>query len=286
MGFLRLIRLNNLLIIVITLIGVWYGSAHTLILNSTFISYLLMILFTILIAGAGNAINDYFDVKADRINRPERQVIEKTIKKRWAIIIHWGFNLIALVISVYLSIRLHSWFYVFIHLFATTLLWVYSIFLKRVYFISNLSISFLVALVPILGYKTMLDLNVLTIDMRFPTLLILGAFITNLTREIIKDIQDMEGDQKTHVKSIAIVSGKNIARRWAIASQFHIIPLTVASYFLINTDGFGVSEITYYTSISIGIVALLSILLGIKETWVSLLLKASMIIGTLTFFTL
>jgi 4-hydroxybenzoate polyprenyltransferase len=245
-----------------------------------------MILFTILIAGAGNAINDYFDVKADRINRPERQVIEKTIKKRWAIIIHWGFNLIALVISVYLSIRLHSWFYVFIHLFATTLLWVYSIFLKRVYFISNLSISFLVALVPILGYKTMLDLNVLTIDMRFPTLLILGAFITNLTREIIKDIQDMEGDQKTHVKSIAIVSGKNIARRWAIASQFHIIPLTVASYFLINTDGFGVSEITYYTSISIGIVALLSILLGIKETWVSLLLKVSMIIGTLTFFTL
>jgi 4-hydroxybenzoate polyprenyltransferase len=286
MGFLRLIRLNNLLIIVITLIGVWYGSAHTLILNSTFISYLLMILFTILIAGAGNAINDYFDVKADRINRPERQVIEKTIKKRWAIIIHWGFNLIALVISVYLSIRLHSWFYVFIHLFATTLLWVYSIFLKRVYFISNLSISFLVALVPILGYKTMLDLNVLTIDMRFPTLLILGAFITNLTREIIKDIQDMEGDQKTHVKSIAIVSGKNIARRWAIATQFHIIPLTVASYFLINTDGFGVSEITYYTSISIGIVALLSILLGIKETWVSLLLKVSMIIGTLTFFTL
>lgn len=286
MGFLRLIRLNNLLIIVITLIGVWYGSAHTLILNSTFISYLLMILFTILIAGAGNAINDYFDVKADRINRPERQVIEKTIKKRWAIIIHWGFNLIALVISVYLSIRLHSWFYVFIHLFATTLLWVYSIFLKRVYFISNLSISFLVALVPILGYKTMLDLNVLTIDMRFPTLLILGAFITNLTREIIKDIQDMEGDQKTHVKSIAIVSGKNIARRWAIATQFHIIPLTVASYFLINTDGFGVSEITYYASISIGIVALLSILLGIKETWVSLFLKVSMIIGTLTFFTL
>ena len=111
MGFIRLIRINNLLIIVITLIGVWYGSAHSLILNSQFISYLLMILFTILIAAAGNAINDYFDIKADRINRPKRQVIEKTIKKRWAIIIHWGFNLIALVISVYLSLRLHSWFY-------------------------------------------------------------------------------------------------------------------------------------------------------------------------------
>jgi len=110
MGFIRLIRINNLLIIVITLIGVWYGSAHSLILNSQFISYLLMILFTILIAAAGNAINDYFDIKADRINRPKRQVIEKTIKKRWAIIIHWGFYLIALVISVYLSLRLHSWF--------------------------------------------------------------------------------------------------------------------------------------------------------------------------------
>jgi 4-hydroxybenzoate polyprenyltransferase len=286
MGFFRLIRINNLFIIVLTLIGVWYGSAHSLILNSNFISYLLMILFTILIAGAGNAINDYFDVKADRINRPNRQVIEKTIKKRWAIIIHWGFNLIALVISVYLSIHLHSWFYVFIHLFATTLLWVYSIFLKRVYFISNLSISFLVALVPVLGYKTMLDLDLLIVDMRFPILLILGAFVTNLTREIIKDIQDMEGDQIRHVKSIAIVSGKKIARRWAIATQFHILPLTVAAYYFIKTNETTVSEITYYTSIGFGILALLSILIGIKESWVSMILKASMIIGTLTFYTL
>jgi 4-hydroxybenzoate polyprenyltransferase len=245
-----------------------------------------MILFTILIAGAGNAINDYFDVKADRINRPNRQVIEKTIKKRWAIIIHWGFNLIALVISVYLSIHLHSWFYVFIHLFATTLLWVYSIFLKRVYFISNLSISVLVALVPVLGYKTMLDLDLLIVDMRFPILLILGAFVTNLTREIIKDIQDMEGDQIRHVKSIAIVSGKKIARRWAIATQFHILPLTVAAYYFIKTNETTVSEITYYTSIGFGILALLSILIGIKESWVSMILKASMIIGTLTFYTL
>lgn len=286
MGFLRLIRINNLLIIVLTLIGVWFGSSHSLLLNSNFISYLLMILFTILIAGAGNAINDYFDVKADRINRPNRQVIEKTIKKRWAIIIHWGFNLIALIISVYLSIHLHSWFYVFIHLFATTLLWVYSIFLKRVYFISNLSISFLVALVPVLGYKTMLDLDLIIVDMRFPMLLILGAFVTNLTREIIKDIQDMEGDQIRHVKSIAIVSGKKIARRWAIATQFHILPLTVASYFLIKTNETSFSEITYYTSIGFGILALLFILIGIKESWVSMLLKASMIIGTLTFYTL
>ncbi|MCF8269542.1 MAG: geranylgeranylglycerol-phosphate geranylgeranyltransferase [Crocinitomicaceae bacterium] len=286
MGFFRLIRINNLFIIVITLTGVWYGAVHSLRINSSFISYLLMILFTILIAGAGNAINDYFDVKADRINRPKRQVIEKTIKKRWAIIIHWGFNLIALVISIYLSIHLHSWFYVFIHLFATTLLWVYSIFLKRVYFISNLSISVLVALVPVLGYKTMLDLNLIILDMRFPILLTLGAFVTNLTREIIKDVQDMEGDQKTHVKSIAVVSGKKVARRWAMSIQFLLVPLIVVSYFLMKTNRFSISEMTYYTSLGFGLIAFLSILFGIKESWVSMLLKASMIIGTLTFFTL
>ncbi len=285
MGFFRLIRINNLFIIVITLTGVWYGAVHSLRINSSFISYLLMILFTILIAGAGNAINDYFDVKADRINRPKRQVIEKTIKKRWAIIIHWGFNLIALVISIYLSIHLHSWFYVFIHLFATTLLWVYSIFLKRVYFISNLSISVLVALVPVLGYKTMLDLNLIILDMRFPILLTLGAFVTNLTREIIKDVQDMEGDQKTHVKSIAVVSGKKVARRWAMSIQFLLVPLIVVSYFLMKTNRFSISEMTYYTSLGFGLIAFLSILFGIKESWVSMLLKASMIIGTLTFFT-
>ncbi len=132
----------------------------------------------------------------------------------------------------------------------------------------------------------MLDLDLVIVDMRFPMLLILGAFVTNLTREIIKDIQDMEGDRIRHVKSIAIISGKKTARRWAMAIQFLLVPLFVVSYLIMNTNSSSMLVITYYTSIGFGILALFSILIGIKESWVSMILKASMIIGTLTFYTL
>ncbi|MFN4950836.1 MAG: UbiA family prenyltransferase, partial [Flavobacteriales bacterium] len=100
MSFLRLIRISNLFIIAYTMYGVWYTQTHNTIPPYEFI---LFILFTVIVAGAGNAINDYFDVKSDRINKPEKIVIEKSIKRRWAIIIHWGFNVLALCLSIYLS---------------------------------------------------------------------------------------------------------------------------------------------------------------------------------------
>ena len=56
-----------------------------------------------MIAAAGNIINDYFDVRADRINKPDRLIIGKYVKRRYAIVSHWGINLIAFIIAIYLS---------------------------------------------------------------------------------------------------------------------------------------------------------------------------------------
>ncbi len=106
MNFLKLIRITNLLIIILTMIGV---ADYLLVMhnyqkvNFNLTHYILLVFSTVLIAAAGNMINDYFDIKADRINKPDRLIVSKYIKKRWVIILHWSFNALAFLIGVYLS---------------------------------------------------------------------------------------------------------------------------------------------------------------------------------------
>ena len=113
--------------------------------------YSLLIFSTIIIAAAGNVINDYFDIKSDLINKPEKVILSKHVKPRWAILWHWILNAIAFIISIYLSVKYSTLLFVFVHLLSINLLWFYSVQLKRKFIISNLIIAFLTALVPLLS---------------------------------------------------------------------------------------------------------------------------------------
>jgi 4-hydroxybenzoate polyprenyltransferase len=103
----------------------------------------------VIIAAAGNMINDYFDIKADRINKPQKLIISKYMKKRWAIVLHWGLNIIAVLISIYLSVKYHSLLFVFVHILSMNLLWFYSIYFKKKLFVGNLVIAILTGMVPL-----------------------------------------------------------------------------------------------------------------------------------------
>ena len=135
MHFLKLIRPLNLIIIAITMYGIgWYfegiyGRHHEF--NIFSLSFHLLVFSTIMIAAAGNIINDYFDVRADRINKPDRLIIGKYVKRRYAIVSHWGINLIAFIIAIYLSWVLETFWYVFIHLLAINILWYYRCMLSE-----------------------------------------------------------------------------------------------------------------------------------------------------------
>ena len=91
MHFLKLIRPINLAIIVLTMYGVRFyilNSNSFQKIDDDWIDFLLLVVSTVLIAAGGNIINDYFDVKADRINKPEKLIITKHIDRRWAILTH------------------------------------------------------------------------------------------------------------------------------------------------------------------------------------------------------
>jgi 4-hydroxybenzoate polyprenyltransferase len=222
MYFLKLIRPLNLTIIAFTMVAsYWHLKGLTSFSNYSFDHYNLFILIasTVIIAAAGNIINDYFDVRADRINKPEKLIITKHIKRRWAIISHWSFNGIGFMAGIYLSVVYQTITFLFIHLISINLLWFYSMYFKRKALLGNFIIALLTGLIPILtllfvcfsisSADNTSVLNLLS-DHNLKLLYAVStmALLSNFSREIIKDIQDMKGDQLIYVRSLPMVIGE------------------------------------------------------------------------------
>ena len=231
MYFFKLIRPLNLVIVALTMYGLaWYFESvfgKSPQYGITSLPFSLLALSTIMIAAAGNIINDYFDIKADRINKPDRVIIGVHIKRRVAIVSHWGLNFFAFSIAVYLSWIMESFLYLFVHLMSINILWFYSMKAKRQFLTGNVLIAGLTATVPLLiglyFYQVYGSRQNIVISHEFPFLgnlnelytlyltfgLAIFAFILNLAREIVKDIEDIEGDKKLRAKTLPIVLGQS-----------------------------------------------------------------------------
>ncbi|MBM3424853.1 MAG: hypothetical protein FJY06_05060 [Bacteroidetes bacterium] len=286
MAFLRLIRIQNLILIALTMVGVKQAVLMQPLGDYQNFLFMLFILSTVLIAGAGNAINDYFDVRADRLNRPNKIVVGKTLQKRWAIIIHWAFNALGFFISLILSISLHSWFFLFIHLFSSTLLWVYSVYLKKILFWSNVSIAFLVGLIPLISLTFFTIAGVKTQHTNVVLLVSLFAFLINLSREIIKDIQDVQGDQLIKVRSLPIVIGiqrsRNMVSLMCISVLFPFTTLLFDASVPTNSFFFAMLS----SALAFCILAAILNTLSVNISRISLTLKLSMFAGVISLFLL
>ncbi len=226
----------NLLIIGLTMYSVWYffiTIGGVLLDNPTLntIHFILLVLSTQLVAGAGNVINDYFDVKADKINKPDKLFVTKYVSKRKAIILHGFLNVLSLLISGYLSIHYHTWTYFLVHVIAIQILWFYSAYFKRKFLIGNILIAGLTTLViwqcgyyfytngifnqnvlqacdgPIFNDRVVCWKQTFLYQWNFITFLCLFAFTLNLARELIKDLEDISGDKKLHAHTLAIALG-------------------------------------------------------------------------------
>lgn len=198
-GFLRLTRFQNLLIIGLTqymtaifLIGpqeLWWEYL-------TSIRLFLLSSSTILIAAAGYIINDYYDVKIDYINKPDRVIVGRVLKRRVVMVAHTVFNVLGIGIGFFLMPKLGL-----INFLAAFWLWLYSNQLKRLPFIGNLSIAFL----------TGLSICVVAIYYQENELLVytyaLFAFALTMVREIIKDMEDLKGDATFGCKTLPIIWG-------------------------------------------------------------------------------
>jgi 4-hydroxybenzoate polyprenyltransferase len=315
MHFLRLIRPVNLLVIALTMYAVRvfflpYMSPHVSpadTWNSEPFDYFLLVLSTMIIAAGGNIINDYFDVKADRINKPEKLIITKYIKPRWAILTHWIFNFIAFAIACYLSWRYETFWYMFIHLLSINALWFYSMYFKRRFLIGNLIIAALTGLVPILcgihflGLTHPFDRDYLPsswhiagqdswvdeVNLKIFFVLFFAIFAAslNLVREIIKDIEDVEGDLVLRAKTLPIVLGKR-KTKW-VAIGLLILILLLSSPFI--GEAYTIYNNGFLIAMAPALLVILGIFIVIIQLWnatekqqlkrADLILKLVMMIG-------
>lgn len=218
-AFIKLIRFDNLMVIVLTMFAVRYGMIKSILfihkppipLQLSFADFSLLVLSTVLIAAAGYIINDYFDVKIDKINKPERLYIDHGVKRRVAIFIHMQFNLIGFMLGAYVAYKAGNIYLAALPFLSTTALWFYSTHFKRQLLMGNLIVSVLSALVPlqVLLFEKPLIENIENLTSLYTTVICFAcfAFLLSLAREIIKDLEDFKGDYETGCKTMPVMWG-------------------------------------------------------------------------------
>ena len=208
----KIIRWKNLVIISLSQIFIKFFFIDFFIQKDQLLNenFVILLIVTILIAASGYIVNDIYDYNLDKINKPEKVVLGKFLKSRDAIIIYMMFNCLAIVLSIFLCMKIEQEIYILVFLLIIYCLWLYSKKLKKYKTIGNILIAFFISLsilnVPLFSYKNILS------DDRFFVFLIISifsglAFLINVKREIIKDIEDIEGDKIHKVKSLPIIFG-------------------------------------------------------------------------------
>jgi len=226
-AFFRLIRWPNLLFIGLTQVLFYYFIIIPAFPSHDFPNLLrpaLLICLTlssVLIAAAGYIINDYFDLNIDRVNKPDKLVVEKVIKRRSAILWHWFLSGIGVVLGVYVSWKVRNPIVGLANLACVILLWFYSTTFKRTLLIGNVIISLLTALVILVLYVCEFRIGSLgdpayrsILGRIFKYAIVYGgfAFIISLVREVVKDIEDIDGDIRYGCHTMPIVWGINVAK--------------------------------------------------------------------------
>lgn len=225
-SFFQLIRWKNLVLIALMqfLVKYYLISNNIFLTQLNYLWFTLLITATILITAGGYIINDIIDFKIDIINKPTKTLLNKKITIKSAKRLYYILNFIGIFGGFLLSLHIEKPLYTFIFISISALLYIYSKYLKGILLIGNIIISTL------LGFSILI---VLIFDESFPRNLIeinssiliqhiiilyaIGAFLINLIREIVKDLEDINGDYNNNLKTLPILFGRTIARNIAIS---------------------------------------------------------------------
>ncbi|OQP56950.1 ubiquinone biosynthesis protein UbiA [Niastella vici] len=227
-AFLRLIRSVNLLFIAVTQLLFQYCIVNPVLQRAQVPPVLALPVFitliaaSVLIAAAGYIINDYFDLNIDLVNKPSKLVVEKIIKRRWAIIWHLVLSSLGVLCSAYVAWKTRAWWLIPANIGCVGALWFYSTTFKKKLLSGNVIISLLTAwTILVIGFITHyvvfkrpdMYAGVNASKLMRLTFLYAGfAFITSLIREVVKDMEDIAGDARYGCRTMPIVWGINVSK--------------------------------------------------------------------------
>ncbi|MFX0029683.1 MAG: geranylgeranylglycerol-phosphate geranylgeranyltransferase [Candidatus Hermodarchaeota archaeon] len=251
--------------------------------SSTLIINIILGIFTyFFIAGSGNVINDYYDVEIDRINRPERPIPRGSITLKQAKIIWIIIALIGLVIAILHGLLFNKGYLnIIIAVFMVFIGWLYAAWGKKSGFIGNIivSVSFSIGLV----YGAILNNSNVPFYIYF---FFLTSFFLLLSREIIKGCEDIEGDEKEGVKTLAIRIGIKISTKISMIFAIFAIIFFILPYFteIINPIFFLISMFFGLGVVAYAVIIMMRSNLEKKDfKKVSLILKLGAYLGLIAF---
>ncbi len=251
MNWLLLVRWNNLFILLLTQLLVWFcvllplqkWTDEPLLLNG--LNFTFLCLSTLLIAAAGYIINDYFDIKIDAINRPEKVILERNIHRRAAIVYHSLCNIVGIGLAAIIAHKAGKIHWISVQVFCTLLLFLYSSHFKRMFVIGNVIVAFLTAftIFTLFVYEPMLwhflfepaimrkGIEILPNPIWMLGIYTCFAFVLTWMREVVKDMEDHIGDAAEGCVTMPIKLGlKSTAIFVQVLSLLAIVPLLLASF--------------------------------------------------------
>jgi len=264
MNFLKLIRFQNLIMLAIMQLIFRYGFLDLqkipLALNDW--QYLLLVLSTVFIAAGGYLINNVFDKSTDEINKPNDVVVGKGISEAMAYNFYIALNIIGVGVGFYLANVIERPGFALLFIVISGTLYLYASGLKQSLLIGNIIVALLLSLsIIIIAIFDLLPMitpaNQAGMGLLFKILLdyAIFAFIINFIREIVKDLEDVNGDYNQGMNTLPIALG--VARTSRIVFGLSFIPLGLIIYY-INENLF--SYDLYYAT-AYGLVLILAPLL-------------------------
>ena len=233
MKYLHLIRYKNLVLIAFMQLLFCFGFLKTQNIDLALANwqYCLLVLATLLIASGGFIIKTIFDQEADLENQ-KKVIIGQTISEKSAYTIYFIVNIIGVSIAFYLSQIIQRPNFVVFFILIVTILYFYATSLKQMPLIGNIAVAFIVSFsVLVIGIYQLLPATDAMNKVQMRTLFsILSdfaiiAFILNLIREIIKDLENFKGDDSIGMRTLPIVLG--IKKTTILVAFLILIPIVL-----------------------------------------------------------
>ena len=278
-AWLRVIRPLNLIIIAIAIIVLRHCYDGEFLKSGDWLLECLMTLPLVFLAAGGNVINDYFDIKEDRINKPERALVGRILKRRIALVSHWVLTTIGIVLAALLSWKIGNSIPIWIAVAISIVLFFYSTQLKGRVLIGNIAVAASISAVIPFAYADKIDtswntlMNITMFIWEFGALFGL-TFLIVFTRELAKDIEDIDGDKKAGHLTLPIAYNTNASWRLITA----LVTILIFSVGWININ----SEINLFLGFFTGVtLAIANYTWKKKATQVSAWLKLLLAVGLL-----
>jgi 4-hydroxybenzoate polyprenyltransferase len=257
--YFKLIRWKNLLLIIYVylLIKFLFFLSFSFKTALSIFQFFSLLLSIILITAAGYIINDIKDVISDKINKPTKLIVSKVITREIALQWYKTTNTTGITLGVLFCLNIGKPSFSFIFIGASLLLYYYAKNLKSKPFIGNFIVAFLIGfsifIIAILEFGFLIKNEQKLLAFNTIITLSIFAFFVNLTREIIKDIEDIDGDYAMKINTLPILLGTNRTKKIALITL--LFPVFLLLNLIINY-----SEIYKFTMLYLIIAVFLPLL--------------------------